>query len=86
MADANVRSQKYIDAKKALEEAISAFHKANAEENDDSNPQFVVGWVVITASSGYATKGTNYAWVAAENQPWHHSVGLVQYAKDSLRN
>ena len=84
MADECTHSQKYLDAKKVLDDAIAEFHRVNAEEHEDTNPQFVVGWVVITASTGYATKGTNYAWITPDNQPWHHSVGLVHYAEKSM--
>lgn len=86
MAETSEYSQKYLDAKKALDDAIAEFHRVNAEEHEDTNPQFVVGWVVITASTGYATKGTNYAWVAPQNQPWHHSIGLVQYANKTMND
>lgn len=86
MAEQHEHTQEFLDAKKKLDEAIAEFHKINAETHDDNEPPIVLGWVLIVASTNYVQygKGTNYAWVAAEGQPWYHSVGLVEYAKKAM--
>ena len=86
MSEEHIRSQAFLDSKQKLDEAISEFQKVNAEEHGDTEPPVVLGWVVICASTSYAQygKGTNYGWTCPDNQPWYHSVGLVEYAKKSL--
>ena len=87
MADeVHTHSPKYHEAKKALDEAISAFNLVNAEEHEAEDAVVVIGWLLVTATTSYAEygKGPNYAWVVPENQPWHHSAGLARYVSRSL--
>lgn len=82
----HTHSQRYEDAKKKLDNAISEFNLVNAEEHDDEDSKIVVGWLLVTASTNYAEYGAgiHYAWNVPENQPWHHSAGLARYVAKSL--
>lgn len=77
----HAHSQRYEDAKKKLDNAISEFNLVNAEEHDDEDSK-----IVVTASTNYAEYGAgiHYAWNVPENQPWHHSAGLARYVAKSI--
>lgn len=84
-----IRSDRLTVAKRKLEDAISEFHQINAEEHNDMGQVIVLDWMVILAGTNYETYGkglgTKYSFIVPDNQPWHHSIGLVDYADVELR-
>lgn len=66
-------------ARAKLDQAISDYHKALWEENPDV--MMVGGWVIAIHGANVNDRSDSYLIESAPGQPWHASVGLVNYAR-----
>lgn len=74
------------DARIKLEEAVGEYHKILWQFNPDVI--MVGGWVIIIHGVNTDVTVDNYLVERAAGQPWHSSMGLIQYGFehfDSIR-